>query len=134
MSRGEKGSAFDSGVFGAPGGFAVRIMDLSGGNGSDPVEVIKGFATLEHANAFARRYVRDSLERCRTRGARPEQVLGAWFAYGEDAEVQGGAEQAWRSANELKDFAAKPVKDAEERNWRVLDPRRDEDAAAEEEE
>jgi hypothetical protein len=35
------------------------IMDLSGGNGSDPVETIKGFRTIEHANGFARRYVRD---------------------------------------------------------------------------
>ena len=80
-------SAFDSGLFGKPGGYEVRILDLSGGNGADPVETIRGFATLEHANAFARRYVRDSLERCRTRGMTPDQVMQAWFAFGEDAEV-----------------------------------------------
>jgi hypothetical protein len=28
----------------------------------------------------------------------------------------------------LKGFAETPVKDTEERNWRILDPRRDEDA------
>ncbi len=133
MAGSDRGSGFDTGLFGTPGGFAVRIMDLSGGNGSDPVEIIRGFATLEHANAFARRYVRDSLERCRTAGMKPDQVLQAWFAFGEDAEVQGGAEQAWRSASELHDFAARPVRDAEERNWRVLDPRRDEDAEEDEE-
>ena len=115
----------DPGLFGA-GAFTVRIMDLSGGNGSDPVETIKGFRTLEHANGFARRYVRDSLERCRTRGMAPADVVAAWFAFGEDAEVMGGAEQAWRSAAELNDFAARPPGDAEERNWRALDPRRDE--------
>ena len=64
-------SAFDSGLFSPPGGFSVRIMDLSGGNGADPVETIGGFLTLEHANAFARRYVRDSMERCRGRGMQP---------------------------------------------------------------
>ena len=118
------GSAFDTGLFGRPGGYAVRIMDLSGGNGSDPVETIRGFQTLEHANAFARRYVRDSLERCRTAGMSPEEVIAAWFAFGEDAEVLGGgAEDAWRSAAELPDFAARPVRDAEDRNWRALDPR-----------
>jgi hypothetical protein len=127
-------SAFDTGLFSPPGGFAVRIMDLSGGNGAEPVEEIRGFATLEHANAFARRYVRDSMERCRTRGMQPDAVIAAWFAFGEDAEVVGGAEQAWRSAAELTDFAARPPQDAEDRNWRVLDPRRDEDEAAEEEE
>ncbi len=125
---GGKGSAFDTGLFGRQGGYAVRIMDLSGGNGSDPVETIRGFRTLEHANAFARRYVRDSVERCRTRGMGPDAVIAAWFAYGEDAEVLGGgggAENAWRSAAELNDFARRPVAEAEERNWRVLDPRRD---------
>lgn len=118
--------SFDEAVFGREGGgFRVRIMDLSGGNGSEPVETIKGFQTLEHANSFARRYVRDSVERCRGRGMGAEAVLQAWFAYGEDAEVLGGGENAWRSATELRDFAARRVEDPEERNWRVLDPRRD---------
>ncbi|MDO9710664.1 hypothetical protein [Paracraurococcus lichenis] len=126
-------SAFDSGLFGQQGGYAVRIMDLSGGNGADPVETIRGFQTVEHANAFARRYVRDSLERCRTRGMTPADVVQAWFAFGEDAEVLGGAEHAWRSAAELNDFASRPPAESEERNWRALDPRRDEDAEEEEE-
>jgi hypothetical protein len=118
--------AFDSDLFGATGGYAVRIRDLSGANGSEPVETIRGFQTLEHANAFARRYVRDSVERCRAPGLTPEQVLEAWFAYGEDAEIAGREDQAWRSAAELHDFARMPVYDVEERNWRALDPRRDE--------
>ena len=54
----------DPQLFGG-GDLIVRIMDLSGGNGSDPVEEIRGFLSIEHANAFARRYVRDSVERCR---------------------------------------------------------------------
>lgn len=119
-------SDLDPALFGEPGGFAVRILDLSGANGSDPVEVVRGFATLAHANAFARRYVRDSVERCRTTGTSADAVIAAWFAFGEDAEVTGGAEEAWRSAAELADFAARAPEDAEERNWRAIDPRRDE--------
>jgi hypothetical protein len=119
-------ATFDGGLFGQQGGYAVRIMDLSGGNGSEPVETIRGFQTIEHANAFARRYVRDSVERCRTSGMAPQEVLSAWFAYGEDAEVVGAGDQAWRSPAEIHDFVARRPESGEERNWRILDPRRDE--------
>ena len=113
-----------AGALSAPAGLAVRIMDLSGANGSDPVEVVRGFLSVAHANAFARRYVRDSLERCRAPGMAAEAVLEAWFAYGEDAEVAGAGEEAWTSGGALQGFAAARPADAEERNWRVLDPRR----------
>jgi hypothetical protein len=52
-------------------------------------------------------------------------VRDAWFAFGEDAEVQGAAEGAWTSASELAAFVATRCRDSEERNWRVLDPRND---------
>jgi hypothetical protein len=117
----------------APAGLAVRIMDLSGANGADPLEVVRGFLSVAHANAFARRYVRDSLERCRTRGMLAEAVLDAWFAYGEDAEVIGAGAEGWKSASELKAFAAARPTDIEERNWRVLDPRRSDEEEDEEE-
>ena len=106
------------------GEFLVVIRDLSGGNGSEPVERVRGFASQEHANEFARRYVRDSLERCRARGMSAEQVIEAWFAFGEDAEVPGG----WSSGADIRAFAEVPLRDAEQRNWRVLDPRRHDDA------
>jgi hypothetical protein len=116
----------DPTLFGADD-LTVRIMDLSGANGSDPVEEVRGFLTIEHANAFARRYVRDSLERCRAPGLDAKAVLDAWFAFGEDAEVVGAAENGWVSGSELKGFAETPVRDSEERNWRIIDPRRDEE-------
>ncbi|MCG7361183.1 hypothetical protein MHZ93_07945 [Roseomonas sp. ACRSG] len=121
--------SFDDTLFSPEGGFAVRIRDLSGGNGSEPVETIRGFPTLVQANAFARRYVRDSIERCRAPGMSVEEVLAAWFAFGEDAEVVGKDSAAWNSGAEIRDFAAKRVTDSEERNWRVLDPRKHEDDA-----
>ena len=101
----------------------MRILDLSGGAEDNVVEDIAGFPTLMHANAFARRYVRDSLERCRAPGMNTKDVLEAWFAWGEDAVVVDAGDSAWRSATELGDFADRLAGD-EERDWRALDPRR----------
>ena len=121
-------------AFGQIEGLEVRIMDLSGANGAEPVEVVRGFETILHANAFARRYVRDSIDLCRARGMDAKAVMDAWFAFGEDAVVQGAGEQAWISGPELPAFTATPARDAEDRNWRILDPRRDGDDEDEEDE
>lgn len=112
-----------SDLFAPDGGWRVRILDLSGGAENNVVEEVGGFPTLMQANAFARRYVRDSVERCRAPGMRPKEVLEAWFAYGEDAEVVNASEGGWRSANELGDFVDNPA-GTEERDWRAIDPRR----------
>jgi hypothetical protein len=109
-------------LFAPPGGWRVRILDLSGGAEDNIVEEIGGFDTIMHANAFARRYVRDSVELCRIPGMTTKDVLDAWFAYGEDAEVVDAAEAGWRSATELAEFVDRPA-GAEERDWRALDPR-----------
>jgi hypothetical protein len=119
--------SFDDNLFAPDGGFTVRIRDLSGGNGAEPLETVRGFPTIAQANEFARRYVRDSIERCRARGMDAEAVLAAWFAFGEDAEVIAKDQQVWNSGTEIRDFAATRTTDPEARNWRVLDPRRHED-------
>jgi hypothetical protein len=113
-----------SDLFAPPGGWRVRILDLSGASQDNVTEEVSGFPSLMQANAFARRYVRDSVERCRVPGMSGKQVLEAWFAYGEDAEVADAGDAGWRSAAELHDFAGHPA-DEEERDWRALDPRRD---------
>jgi hypothetical protein len=116
-----------SDLFAPAGGWTVRILDLSGGAEDNIVEDIGGFETIMHANAFARRYVRDSVERCRAPGMSTKDVLDAWFAYGEDAEVldaerKAKADGGWSSGAELSDFVDRPA-GAEERDWRALDPR-----------
>jgi len=116
-----------SDVFAPEGGFRVRILDLSGASEDNIVEEVGGFPTLMHANAFARAYVRDSVERCRVPGAPSRDVLAAWTAYGEDAEVLEAGDAGWRSANELDEFVSHPASEIE-RDWRALDPRRDHDA------
>ncbi len=113
-----------SDLFAPEGGWRVRILDLSGGAEDNIVEEVAGFPTLMQANAFARRYVRDSVELCRAPGASAKEVLEAWFAFGEDALVVDAEEGGWRSATELGDFVDKRAA-VEERDWRALDPRRD---------
>jgi hypothetical protein len=115
-----------SDLFAPDEGWRVRIMDLSGGALDNITEEIGGFDTLMHANEFARRYLRDSVERCRIPGMSTKDVLEAWFAFGEDAVVLDAAEGGWKSATELGDFVDHPA-GAEERDWRSLDPRRDDD-------
>jgi hypothetical protein len=112
-----------SDLFAPEGGWRVGIRDLSAAAESNVVEEVAGFPTLMQANTFARRYVRDSVERCRTPGASAREVLDAWFAWGEDAEVVDAGEQGWHSSTELHDFATRPAA-PEERDWRALDPRR----------
>lgn len=107
----------------ATGGPVVAIRDLSGGN--EEVEEVRGFRSLADAATFARRYVRDSVERCRVRGASADDTLNAWFAFGEDAEARDASGEGWTSANDVRNFAAKPARTKAERDWRSLDPRRD---------
>lgn len=106
-------------------GWVVRILDQSGASEGDDdvVEEVKGFFDLAHANAFARAYVRDSIERCRVPGAADRDVLQSWFAFGENAEVVDAGEDGWKSSTELDDFVSSPATPME-RDWRALDPRR----------
>ncbi len=113
-----------SDIFAPEGGWRVRILDLSGGAEDNVVEEVPGFLTIMQANEFARRYVRDSVERCRSPGARPRDVLDAWFAFGEDALVVDAGPAGWTSAGVINDFAEQPAR-GEDRDWRALDPRLD---------
>jgi hypothetical protein len=116
-------SEFDvTGLFAPEGGWRVRILDHSGGAAGGVTEEVGGFPSLMQANAFARRYVRDSVERCRGSDMRPGEVLAAWRAYGEDAEVPLSGDAGWKSAAEISDFAEQPANE-EDRDWRALDPR-----------
>ena len=93
-----------SDLFAPDGGWRVRILDLSGGAQDNIVEEVGGFDTLMQANAFARRYVRDSVERCRVPGMTAKEVLEAWFAFGEDAEVIDAGEIRLAQRNRTRRF------------------------------
>lgn len=109
-------------LFAPEGGWRVRILDLSGGAQDNITEEVSGFLSLMHANEFARRYVRDSVERCRVPGMSTKDVLEAWFAFGEDAVVIDAGDEGWKSAAELGTFVDVPA-GREDRDWRSLDPR-----------
>ncbi len=121
-----------SDLFAPPGGWRVRIRDLSGGAEDGISEEIGGFPTLMQANEFARRYVRDSVELCRAGGLTGREVIDAWFAFGEDAEVVDAGESGWKSGPEIALFADNPA-NRHDRNWRALDPRGDEQDEEDEE-
>ncbi|GBQ64671.1 hypothetical protein AA103196_0937 [Ameyamaea chiangmaiensis NBRC 103196] len=112
-------------LFAPEGGWVVRILDLSGASDDNVTEEIKGFPDLFHANAFARAYVRDSVERCRAATGGVD-VLNAWYAYGEDAEVKDAGENGWQSGSEIAAFVG-TVATPMERDWRSLDPRSEHD-------
>ena len=103
-------------------GWRVRILDLSGGAEEGITEEVPGFADLEHANAFARAYVRDSVERCRSPGLSPREVMEVWLQFGEDALVVDAGEDGWQSATEIAGFAEHRAR-RPDRDWRALDPR-----------
>jgi hypothetical protein len=113
-----------SDLFAPDGGWCVRILDLSGGAQDNITEEIGGFDTLMHANAFARCYVRDSVEHCRVPGMSSKDVLEAWFAFGEDAVVIDAGDGGWKSATEIGDFIDNRAS-SEDCDWRSLDPRRE---------
>lgn len=89
-----KGLILSETIFAPEGGWRVRILDLSGGAEDNIVEEVGGFPDLIQANAFARAYVRDSIERCRMPGLSAADILKAWFSFGEDAEVLEAGDQA----------------------------------------
>lgn len=104
--------------------YNVQIFDLSSEQKNKVTEVVAGFYSLEHANAFAKTYVRDSVERCRIPGASRQEIFDAWSVFGEDAKVVDSQEKEnWDSSDSIMMFienVATPM----ERDWRALDPRR----------
>ncbi len=110
-------------LFAPLGGWVVRIIDLSAAADDNVIEEIKGFLTIMQANEFARRYVRDSLEHCRANDLAAAEIITRWMTFGEDAVVVDAGEGGFLSAPEIGNWA-KFKANAEERNWRILDPRK----------
>ena len=97
-------------------GYAVLIIDMSYDAEKD--FVIEGFPTVELANEFARRWVRDSVEELRGVNQTNEEVRRMWYAFGEDASVLGG-EPHYAGSHELDYFIEHPAT-GQERDWRAI--------------
>jgi len=92
-----------SDVFAPPGGWRVRIIDLSGGAENNISEEVGGFPTLMQANAFARRYVRDSVEMCRAGGLDEQRNR----AFPRDLQGEKMLARSHRRFDQRDDFRAK---------------------------
>ncbi len=111
-----------AGLFAPEGGWVVKIIDLSADPEDNLLDEVKGFPSLMQATEFARRYVRDSIERCRIPDAEAADVVSVWMEFGEDAIVEGN-ESSFQSSSEVGNWA-RVAGDEESRDWRSLDPRR----------
>jgi hypothetical protein len=80
--------------------------------------VIKGFPTVQLANEFARRWVRDSVEELRGLNQTKDEVRRLWHMFGEDASVVGG-EPNYAGSHELDYFIEHPAT-REERDWQAI--------------
>jgi hypothetical protein len=97
-------------------GYEVLIIDMS--YDEEKNFVVEGFPTVELANEFARRWVRDSVEELRTSNQTREELRRLWFIFGEDASVLGG-EPHYAGSHELDYFIEHPAT-REERDWQAI--------------
>jgi hypothetical protein len=97
-------------------GYSVLIIDMS----YDPEKnfVVEGFPTVELANEFARRRVRNSVEELREPNQTNGDLRRLWHMFGEDAAV-GGGEPHYAGSHELDYFIEHPAT-GEERDWRAI--------------
>jgi len=98
-------------------GYSVLIIDMTYDREKD--FVISGFPTVELANEFARRWVRDSVEELRAADQTREELRRMWFTFGEDASVLGG-EPHYAGSHELDFFIDHPAT-AVERDWKEIE-------------
>jgi hypothetical protein len=97
--------------------FSVLIIDMFQ---HDPEEdyLIGGFPSVELANEFARRWVRDSVEEQRGCARTKDEVRRMWHTFGEDASVLGGSPH-YAGSHELDFFIDHPAT-AAERDWKEI--------------
>jgi hypothetical protein len=98
-------------------GYSVLVIDMT----YDPEKhfVIAGFPTVDLANEFARRRVRDSVEELRAANQTREELRRMWHTFGEDASVLGG-EPHYAGYHELDFFIDHPAT-AAERDWKEIE-------------
>ena len=102
-------------------GISVLIIDMTYDSEKD--FVVEGFPTVELANEFARRWVRDSVEELRAASQTREELRRMWYTFGEDASVLGD-EPHYAGSHELDYFIEHPASAAERdrqeiKRWRT---------------
>jgi hypothetical protein len=96
--------------------YSVLIIDMS--YDDEKNFVVQGFPTVQLANEFARRRVRDSVEELREPKQIKEELRRLWHMFGQDASVLDG-EPHYAGSHELDYFIEHPAT-AEERDWQAI--------------
>ncbi|MDT5272474.1 MAG: hypothetical protein QOH49_4660 [Acidobacteriota bacterium] len=87
-------------------GYSVLIIDMAHYD-ADEEQTVGGFQTFEAAKAYARQFVRRSVEDLRAPNQSAADLRRLWHSFGEDAVVVGG-EERYAGSHELDHFIEHP--------------------------
>jgi phage gpG-like protein len=86
--------------------YSVLIIDMAHYD-ADEEQAVGSFQTFEEAQAYARRFVKRSVEDLRAPNQSAEELRRLWYSFGEDAAVVGG-EERYAGSHELEHFIRHP--------------------------
>ncbi len=87
-------------------GYHVLIIDMAHYD-DESEELVGGFETFEAAKAYARHFVRRSVEDLRAQNQSAEDLRRLWYRFGEVAVVVGG-EERYAGSHDLDYFIDNP--------------------------
>lgn len=90
--------------------YTVLIIDMAHYD-ADEEHAVGDFQTFEAAKAYARRFVRRSVEDLRAPNQSAAELRRLWHSFGEDAVVVGG-EERYAGSHELEHFIEHPESNA----------------------
>ena len=88
------------------GNYSVLIIDVARYDAESESRV-GGFESFEAARAYARDFVRRSVEDLRAPNQSAEELRRLWHTFGEDAVVVGG-EGRYAGSHDLDEFIGRP--------------------------
>lgn len=100
-------------------GYDVLVFDMAHTGDDDAERLIRGFPTLDAAEAYAQARVRASVEELREPDMPPDDLKRLWYMYGEDCSVIGGS---YRGSEQLMSYIYQPATPSQT-DWTALEPR-----------
>lgn len=97
--------------------FSVLCGDFAHEHDPDDQWIVEGFRSMEAAQEFARRFVRDQIEGLREEYADAATLSGAYFTFGEYARTPGFDLQAW-----VAHCIANPATRQSDTDYQAIDP------------
>lgn len=100
-------------------GYTVQVVDMSKFGEPDGEQLVQGFTSAEHAEEYAVRRVRASLEELRAANQDPDELRRLWFLFGQDALV---VETEFSGSMAMDRYLLEPAS-PEECDWTSVAPR-----------